>query len=381
MATLVVGRIALGMFLGSCCAGLCQQPNTTPPIISRVRTIDLTRVAALPGLPAASILGYPTHCSSDGDIYLEIYGKPPDGKVGIFPDLYRIARDRTVTLIPRPTPHQNFGEFVTRSFYPGAHTLVSLLQAFHPLGDQANSPTRQRYFFLSVTDQNGDHGRLIRLTSNSTPFQVAVLPSGQFLVLGMDPEHRTTVALLAEDGTFVRDLAFGSDFQGEARPSSPNTNANSASTEAARVRGLGKALSGTEFQSWGDDVVLVSPGADARIYRIGEGGEFDVIQPHLPSGYVVQGILGAGDRDTWVLRVTKSSTADELTKKGVIENPPEYLVEVNPSDGTLLRELDVKGPHPGEVACAANGKLEAVYYGAEPQPGLPDQLTLASDWR
>jgi hypothetical protein len=39
--------------------------------------------------------------------------------------------------------------------------------------------------------------------------------------------------------------------------------------------------------------------------------------------------------------------------------------------------LDVSGPAMGEVACAADGKLTAIYVGSA-QPGGSDQLVVAS---
>ena len=54
---------------------------------------------------------------------------------------------------------------------------------------------------------------------------------------------------------------------------------------------------------------------------------------------------------------------------------------MNPTSSEVLRQLEVKGPAPGEVDCAAGGKLSTVYFGGKETPGVMDQLTFASAFR
>jgi hypothetical protein len=79
-----------------------------------------------------------------------------------------------------------------------------------------------------------------------------------------------------------------------------------------------------------------------------------------------------------VIRTRSAESAKKFLDSHIVENPEEFLYEVDPRSGELLRRLDVSGPTPGEVACAADGKLTAIYVGTPPQKGAPELIVFAS---
>jgi hypothetical protein len=62
----------------------------------------------------------------------------------------------------------------------------------------------------------------------------------------------------------------------------------------------------------------------------------------------------------------------------VVENPEDSLYEVSSHSGETLNRLLVHGPHPGEVACAADGKLTALWVSWPEHAKAPDGILFAS---
>jgi hypothetical protein len=254
-----------------------QAPSSASVPGLPVHVVDLTEVVPLIGMPPSSIMGLP-HCSSGGDIYLDVYGVPDAaGEVRVFPDLYRISPQHEVKRIPRPTP-SGYKQLTTGSFFAGERTLVSLIQAFQPAEKQENRTARHDNFFLAVTDRDGDHARLISLNLPFDPAKVAVFDSGLFVAIGIDRKARQpVVALLREDGTILRFLDL--DSEPKAQPATASIEAQEQSLK--EIRTLVKSLGNSEFVPWGTDIVLGQPESEKRSIEFGAAESFKRSSPEF----------------------------------------------------------------------------------------------------
>src|SRR5579864_5721743 len=107
------------------------------------RTLDLTQVQAIAGMPAATVVSYPRLCSSDGDIYSLVYATSASERVATIPDVYGVSPQRTVKHLTIPLP-QNFKFTSVRSFFPGKFSEVYLIQGNEPQGIAAEADSTRR---------------------------------------------------------------------------------------------------------------------------------------------------------------------------------------------------------------------------------------------
>jgi hypothetical protein len=112
------------------------------------------------------------------------------------------------------------------------------------------------------------------------------------------------------------------------------------------------------------------PGTKLPVHILGEGGEENSIQLHLPNDYLIETILPCAKNDTWVVRAQAVQQFAQMQSEGVISNPQQALFEVNSFDGQALRRLDISGGvYPGQVDSAANKKLICLHQTADMQKG------------
>jgi hypothetical protein len=182
------------------------------------------------------------------------------------------------------------------------------------------------------------------------------------------------VALLGRGGRLMRymDVFSGPADSGVGIPSDPVK-------QEAKHRVDQYSIGAAEFAPWGSDVVLTAPGlVYSSIYHLRATGQVVKVDVKLPGEQRLEGILGSSAKDNWIIRTQSGESANKMAGSHLIENPQEFLYEVNPRTGELIRRLDLIGPVPGEVACAADGKLVAIYEGEAKQPGTPDTLVFTS---
>jgi hypothetical protein len=341
-----------------------QQPDL------RKIEIDLTHAVPLPGLPFTGDLAYPFSCSSDGDLYAGELVFDQDGRpISTLPDLYKVSPQASVRHISKPVPTATYKRLDSPGFFAGSGTLVTLIRASRPT-DQNGEAHPGTDFFLSVTDSDGDHPKLIRLALDFDVVKAAEFGSGEFIILGLNQtKFEPIVALLNPEGEFEKYL--------EVFPGAKDTGIDSAA-DKAKKRDLFTEIGAAQFVPWGADVLMAIPGIDtSSVYHFRSAGQSEKVDIKFPADQQVAGILGSGGKDSWVIRAQSAESAEKMAKVHLVENPEEFLYEVSPRTGELLRKLDISGPHPGEVACAADSRLTAIYVGNAKQ-GAADQLVLAS---
>jgi hypothetical protein len=283
---------------------------------------------------------------------LDQEGRP----VSKVPELYKVSPHADVKHLPKPLPTA-YKQLDSPGFFAGDRMLVTVIRASRP-DDQPTHVGSD--YFLSVTDSEGDHPKLLRLDLKFNVSKAAVFGSGEFIVFGSD---RTTsdpvIAMLNAEGEYMKIIEL---------PELPRPEPNSDKEKEQRQRALHYSIGAAQFAPWGSDIVLVMPGIDASsAYWFRASGEVQKVVIRLPEDQQVSGILGTGGKDTWVIRAISAQSAKAMEKVHLVENPQEFLYEMNPRNSEIIRGLVVSGPNPGEVACAADGKLEAIYVGDSPQ--------------
>jgi hypothetical protein len=113
---------------------------------------------------------------------------------------------------------------------------------------------------------------------------------------------------------------------------------------------LGKQINAAGSLSWWifaparNRVLLYQAHAQSPILEVGAGGAVREVPVQAPKGYVLDGVLSANDR--WIMRFRRES----LSGSGEIDARPEasnyVLYEVDSSDGSLRRRIDVGGRPP-----------------------------------
>lgn len=347
--------------------------QSTPPIPER--TVDLAEGVPIPGLPFTGILASPFTCSSGGQIFVDELGLDKQGRLlSTMPVLYRVSSPREVKQVSIPAP-TGYKEVSSSSFFAGSDALVSLVRASQPT-DQSNAQSNPAHadYFLATSDLDGDHGRLIHVSVNFDVAKAALFDSGEFIVLGSDVNSlKPVIALLNWDGRLLKRL----DVFSKPAADSPAADTGLVKGDATKATMSLRSIAAVKFVPWGSDVLMVAPGFDdSAIYHFRPSSRFDRIPVKLPEGEMIEGIVAAGGSDDWVIRSRTAASQKQMVKARIVENPVEHLYEVNPQSGEILRRLELKGPVPGEVACAVNGKLSAFYIGPTRQ-GAVNQLSLA----
>jgi len=367
---------------------LAQKPVATdkresaPGVVLVSRSIDLGRIEALHGLPESTVVGYPLHCSTTGNTFFEVYGQADKPGVSYFPDIYRISDHGEVTKIAVPSP-QDYKQIVAMGLFASEQRLIVLAQVGQPKDPNAHWNKDEKLFFLVTVAQDGSDQKLIKLALPFDPMKAAVFNSGEILILGMDPINLAPVlALLHSDGSVNRilDMDFGGLGPSAGSKGIVAVKPGDSNSAALQRQMLGN-LRTAQFVPWGAEILLVQPGTKQPVFRIKDSGISTAVSIHIPDSSLMESILGSGEKDTWVVRTDSEGSMAKVANGGVAENSPQELFEANPFTGEIIDRLDVRGPQPGEVSCAANHTLSAIYYGLPSKPDVPDQLTYASSLR
>ena len=305
------------------------------------------------GVPNTNSMGYPVHGASDGTIFVEMFDQSKQSSLFVAADLYAISEDAKVTTIQRKSP-DDMERVVFRDLYASDSLVASLLTA-RPRKKSPDEPTsRETDYFICLSKRDGTFEKLISLKDlKLEPLKIAVLESGRFFVAGIDNLNKTPVlAMLDSDGQYLRPVTLDNrpfDNSKSLQTIYPNLEPGAGAGEAA--------IGGSGFVPFGNRILFYVPGAKLPVYILGEGGEENSIQLHLPKEYLIETILPCSKHDTWVVRAQAVKEFAQMQSMGVISNPQQALFEVNPSNGRAIRRLDISGAFPGQVDSAANKKL------------------------
>jgi hypothetical protein len=225
-----------------------------------------------------------------------------------------------------------------RDFFASEHSLVTLLEADQPDARDPNGPPRERQYFLSVSDHAGDQSEVLPLDVKFIPLRVALLGSGEYVVLGWEQGNELPqLAVLRDDGTLRRFIDF------EDR-------------EVSKEETLSKAV----FVSFHNGVLLTYPGTARPILVVTASGASRMVTLAIPPGYVLRDVLVSGPTYTIVARVEQAD-AEPSARDEPKPDPLQRIFEFSPVTGARLREFTFNKQRAADVVCAAHGLLTAVY--------------------
>lgn len=319
------------VLLSAAVAAGAQVRQTRPPTSKNVYFPDGKPL----GLPPDTKLGSP-RCSADGYTFLNV---KEDAEVGL-PKLYRIAVGGEVQLVTRKVPLQA-KRLRMLDFYPGEQ-LVTLMEAVEGNGDE-DEAHRDVEYFVATSDHDGDHANLVKLDVRFTPMRIAQFPSGDFLVLGWDRFHTTSVLVQAqEDGSVRRFMDLNADQIPENKDGA-------------------KSPGGGQFVPFDKQILLTFPGTSKPVHVLSEGADERTFRPAVPPGYVFHDILNSTGRGLIVMRVQVEETA-ATSKDGGADHPlKQRLFDIDTLRGGQIYEYLFEKPPMQAVTCGANYQLTAIY--------------------
>ena len=319
------------------------------------------------GLPRGNSHGQ-ISCSPEGEMFFSLSGEPDaaaaSGSGRTLPVLYRLKDSGEVQVIARLPPPTEFTDVSVRDFFAAEHDVVTLLRAEVRSDGDPNIPAQETRYFASVSDHDGDGGRLVPLDVRFRPSKIALFGSGDFLVLGWDGINLMPVlALVKDDGTVRKFFDLGnvnlSQRQESQKPATATSLRELQGAPAART--AEELLARAAFSSFGSEVLLTFPGTAKALQVWSPGGDSRNIPIALPAGFVLHDVVQSGRH--WTLVVRAQAEEDSAKEKKPSDTKPQQrLFEMNSTNGGLIREFVTDKPTVQDVTCAVNPRLTAVYF-------------------
>ena len=212
--------------------------------------------------------------------------------------------------------------------------------------------TGEHHDYLVEFDSNGAYKKAVELPGRYQFRSLAALPDDNLLALGFDRANSVPQLLvLGSDGQVSRTLQIPSKMQ-----DSPALVEGQAEGTVERAKAE-SSLSSWIFASVRHKVLLYQVNASVPVLEVGAGGAVREVHVQFPKGYSLDGVIPADDR--WLMRFRRQN----LPVAGTIDASPDagnyVLYEVNPSDGSLRRRVEMATGTFYSVACEQDGVLKA----------------------
>jgi hypothetical protein len=212
--------------------------------------------------------------------------------------------------------------------------------------------TAEHHDYLVEFDNSGNYKTTLELPEQYQFRRLAALQDDTLLALAFDPANRVPMLFLLDSGgQMIRTLQI------------PAEMATSPEIVAGQSGDIGKQISAAGSLSWWifaptrNRVLLYQAHTKSPVLEVGAGGAVREVPLHFPKGYVLDSVLSANDR--WIMRFRKES----LTDSGAIDGRPEAnnyaLYEVDSSDGSLRRRIELDGGLFYSIACEQDGVFTA----------------------
>lgn len=224
-----------------------------------------------------------------------------------------------------------------------------------PKPDKEPDPSRLHDgYYVSFFDRDGKPDGVYPLDPRYDPVKVAYLGGDRLIVLLFDKVRGAPVlGIMTSDGQLVRIL----DDQGilpsgdELMKSSSFRLPEHASESLKHI-----SISGT-MSSWqvgyaGNRLLLLEPGASPSIVEVSQSGAMRKVRLKMPEGVTANSIISS-DR-AWLLRCFPVNSSDAGT-----------LLEFDPENGRVLRQVSTKGTPPTSIFYADQGTYFASWWDKE----------------
>lgn len=352
-------RTAVGLLTIFAPAPARTQKSPTAPSQSSTswpqKTIRFSDEKLISGLPSYSGIR-PAHCSADGTVFLDLFADIRGARGRVTEELFSISVDGETKHLQRARPTDGSGSSAI-DFFATERSVVTLLDTSRFKDPHNPKSGRDPSYALAVSDHSGDNAELLPLHLHFTPMKVALLGSGDFLMLGWDEIALVPkLALLKDDGSFFRFI----DLDSQPAPSPVYDSRNEALAAPATLAAL-RVLQSSSFVPYGNQVLLFQRGTSAPVRVLSVFGEDRRVSLLLPAGFLLSDILVSGATGPWVVRAQSAEDFVTFEQKHYLENPHQRIFEVDPIHGTPLREFVFEKPQPASIVCAESGKFTAVF--------------------
>jgi hypothetical protein len=344
------------MVVPAAAQGSPQVVAVAKPPLWRQKTLNFSGGKALLGLPDGVVA--PPHCSPEGTTFLDFY---KETKTDGAPELYSVSPSGEVKHLLRTLP-KDFTSISIRDFFAAEHTLVTLIKVEKRDDPNSEDSRVETRYFLSVSDLDGDGGKLLELDLKFRPLKIAMLQSEEFIVLGWDDNNLVPVlALLKEDGTLRRFMDLDNRKYDGARELHEAYTSLKEAASAPATKAVLRSLESAKFVPNGDQVLLTQPGSALAVVVLSALGEESSVPLHLPAGFLLHDLLVSDAHSSWVVRAQAAEDFKKFATDHVVENPRQRVFEVSSVNGSLIREFLFDKPHPMALTCAAHYKLSAIF--------------------
>jgi hypothetical protein len=210
----------------------------------------------------------------------------------------------------------------------------------------------KHHAFLAEFDLSGNFTKVVELPEEPLIWRLAALPDDSLLALGYDRINaRPHLMVLDSDGDRKRDLQIPAMMD-------ENSVFSEASSGDWKKQNLALgALNSWQFTWARQKVLLFQAHSSAPILEVGAGGAMREITIEHPKGYGIDGVLPSNDR--WLVRFRK----DGLSETRGISTDPKIkdfvLYEVDPVDGSLLRQIEIPDGMFFSSSCEKDGTVTA----------------------
>ena len=203
----------------------------------------------------------------------------------------------------------------------------------------------ERHDYLVVFDREGNYQKKTQLDSALRITHVSPFSSGSFLAYGYDVVDRgPKLAMLKDDGSLLKFLEIP---RGDAPESVAQTKDGSGKGPAAY-------LAPAQFVPQGQYIYFLQADSDYPILRVSVGGAIESIRPKLPDGARIAALIPSDEN---LYAIVHSAEASGKPME-------ESILELNPQDGTVLRQLRVgKDESAFEVACVHDKRFLMFHHG------------------
>ena len=212
--------------------------------------------------------------------------------------------------------------------------------------------TGEHHDYLVEFDKSGNFKKTLELPERYEYRRLAALPDDTLLALAYDPANLVPMLLLLDSGgNVIRTLQIPAEMV-----TSPEIVAGQSGDIGKQINAAG-SLSWWIFAPTRKRILLYQAHTKSPVLEVGAGGAVREVPLHSPKGYVLDGVLSANDR--WIMRFRRESLSDS----GAIDARPEannyVLYEVDSSDGSLRRKIEVDRGLFHSIACEQDGVFTA----------------------
>lgn len=182
---------------------------------------------------------------------------------------------------------------------------------------------------------------------------VGLYRSGDILVVAMDQATRAGRFIVMDTEGNVKNefLPFDNDY---------NTKKNARAMQPLAAVGDAGAFLSMQVVPYGNNLLLFPKMTSHAIVEVNEQGVVHSTQLQLPRGYTLSSFLSASPSSWKIKTFAKAETWKDVngTSYGTLMDGPVF--EFNPSDGSLIRRIDMPKDSTARLVCEHNGDYTAL---------------------